>query len=459
MDPVRLGFGRTGEDRGMMVFDLLFAVDGNGELVPRLAEAMESDDGRVWTMRLRDGVKFSDGTDFDAEAVIFNVERQLDPDNLFTGLSTIETIESMRAVDRLTVEFTLSEPSGSFPLAFASLSGFIGSPTALREDPEGFASAPVGAGPFLLEEWVRDSHVTFVRNPGFWEDGRPYLDEIRLQITPDPPTRDQAFEAGQLDIAAVEEILSATPAVIEAVRGASGGAIVVPNHTVAPGNDIRVREALNLAFDPSATNAALLHGAWESEDLACPPFSSESELCVDYALDHDLERARQLVAEYVADGGDPAVEFTTFAGLASSEYIQQVLNAIGLDVTIRGLNANEYLPAINSGDFELAWSGHSSFATPYPRIFQFYHSGARNVPKHQIPEIDAALEQARDGLTAEERGEGWRDFQRLLAEHHVVAYYAPYFAGYVKGSVVDFGDQPQGEAANQLFWSEVSVGD
>lgn len=456
MDPVRLGFGRTGEDRGMMVYDSLFALDADGALVPRLALSIESEDAIVWTMKLREGVKFTDGTPFDANAVIFNVNRQLDPNNRFTGLATIEGITAMEAVDDLTVEFSLAAPSGSFPIAFASLSGFMGSPTAIEADPEGFASSPVGAGPFMVEEWVRDDHMTLVRNPDFWEPGRPYLDGITLQIVPDPPTRQRAFEAGQLDIAAVEEILSASPAVIEAVRGASGAAMVVPNHSREPGSDIRVREALNLAFDPAATNQALLHGAWEAEDLVCPPFSPESAICVDYAADFDLDRARELVAEYVADGGSPDVTFTTVVGLASTEYIQQVLQSIGFNVTIRAVPGAEVLPIMNGGDFQLAWSGNSSFASPFPRIFQFYYSGARNVPKHDIPELDDALLRARDELTEEGRNAAWREVQEILAENFVVAYYAPYFAGYVKNDHVSFGEQPGGTAANQILWSEIS---
>src|SRR5918996_81416 len=161
MDPAKLQTESSGEwDRAAAIYDTLLRWTADGGVAPQLAESMESPDGQVWTITLRPDVTFTDGTPLDAEAVIFNIERQRDPTNACGCAGNLAEVESMRAVDPLTVEITLARPNGSFDQGFTGINGMIASPTAIQADPEGFGSNPVGAGPYVLEEWVRD---------GLWE--------------------------------------------------------------------------------------------------------------------------------------------------------------------------------------------------------------------------------------------------------------------------------------------------
>ena len=177
--------------------------DGSAE--PYMAESMDSPDGgQTWRLGLRDGVTFTDGTPLDAHAVIVNVQRHIDkvssPGHRFT-----EPIESMRAVDPLTVEFRLKSPFGLFPMAFAGsfTTGSLGtiiSPAALQQYGDQIANNPVGAGPFVLGNWTRDSRMVLTRNPNYWQEGMPYLDGLEFRPLPDTETRYASIENGDVDL-------------------------------------------------------------------------------------------------------------------------------------------------------------------------------------------------------------------------------------------------------------------
>lgn len=172
-----------------------------------MAKSMDTaDEGRTWRMGLRDGVKFSDGTPLDAQAVITNVQRHIDkkssPGHRFT-----EPITSMRAVDPLTVEFSLSTPFGQFPTAFAQNFTFGGlgmiiSPAALARYGDQIVANPVGAGPFVLSSWTRDSKMTLTKNPDYWQKdkGLPRLDGLEFRPLPDTETRYASIENGDVDL-------------------------------------------------------------------------------------------------------------------------------------------------------------------------------------------------------------------------------------------------------------------
>ena len=163
-----------------------------------------SDGGLTWRIGLRDGVVFSDGTPLDAQAVITNVQRHIDkassPGHLYA-----QRVASMRAVDPLTAEFTLTEPFGSFPSSFAlnftaGNLGTIVSPAALARYGDEIGTHPVGAGPFVLTSWVRDSRMVLTRNPSYWQEGMPYLDGLEFRPLPDTETRYASIENGDVDL-------------------------------------------------------------------------------------------------------------------------------------------------------------------------------------------------------------------------------------------------------------------
>ncbi|WP_290768889.1 ABC transporter substrate-binding protein, partial [Halanaerobium sp.] len=185
LDPHMTTLGNSA-DVIVNVFDGLVRFKaGTTEIEPALATDWEiSDDGLEYVFHLREGVEFHDGSPFNAEAVVFDIERQLDPDHPYylegsypyAGFS-LGMIDEVRAVDEYTVEFTLENPYAPFLKNLAMFATMIVSPEAVKEYGEDIFKNPVGTGAFKFVEWVRDDHITLEANEDYW-DGRPYLDEL-----------------------------------------------------------------------------------------------------------------------------------------------------------------------------------------------------------------------------------------------------------------------------------------
>jgi len=450
LDPLKLGEGSTGNDRGIQIYDTLLKLDAKGNILPSMALSMDSTDGMTWTMKLRPGVKFTDGTPYDADAVVYNIKRQADPANKFAFGGNVSDATEITAVDPTTVKFVLKAPNGSFPLGFTTLNGLIASPTALKADPTGFGNKPVGAGPFMVKEYVRDDHLELVRNPDYWDKPKPYLDGITVKIIQDPLVMSQALIANNV------QAIIGTGISLAAVKGNNdikqiggidtGGEAVAIQSSKKPGNDIRFRQAIALAFDPNVVDQVITKGAWTDKVLLCPPFTKDSPECLPNVWPKaDIPKAKQLIQAWLADGNNKSVTLLAIQGNTSNEFIQQQLNAIGLDVKINTLPTADYVAKLNGGDFDIAWSAMTSFSSPYPKLFQYFHSkGGRAIPKANNPDLDKAIEKARDGLTPDARVAGYKDFQQIMDTQYYYVWYSPYINGLLIRNNVNVGPQAAG---------------
>ncbi|HWL41860.1 MAG TPA: ABC transporter substrate-binding protein [Ilumatobacter sp.] len=450
LDPLGVAAGTSGNNRAIQIFETLFRVDPDGNLAPSLALSMDSDDGATWTIKLRPGVNFSDGTPLDADAVVYNIDRQRNAPDTFVFKGNVENITSVEAIDLETVEITLSEPSGSFPFTFTSVNGLMASPTAVEADPEGFGDNPVGAGPFLLDEWVRDDHMTLVRNPDYWDAPRPYLDSITVRILPQQQSWIDTILSGESHIVAARpDVIAATrnePEIQYAALSPVGGEFVTVNQQWEPGSDKRLREAIALAFDPAIVEEVFTRGAWPSQELVCPPFLPGSPECLEGVWPKpDPARAAELIQEWLADGNSPDVELLSTSSVAAlNEFLQQTLNGIGLNVSINAGATADYAANINAGNYQLAWGALPAFDNPYPRVFQqFASTGGRWLGRADLPELDDALARGRDALSADDRAAAYQDFQRIVAEEFIVGWFAPFVTGLAVRNV-DVGSQGPG---------------
>lgn len=446
MDPAKLATESSQYwDRAAAIYDTLLRWDPNNEMQPQLAESMETDDGVVWTLKLRPDVTFTDGTPLDAEAVVYNIERQQDPANACGCLGNLADVQSIDIIDPLTVQFTLGSPNGSFNEGFSGINGMIGSPTAIEADPEGFGNNPVGAGPYVLDEWVRDDHVTLVRNPDYWDPTRPAYETIVIRMIPDPIAAAEALRAGEVDLAFADtavlvQLGDPEPLGLRAER-ADGMAFVLMNHSTGPTQDVRVREAISLAFDPARVNAALLNGLWESEELVCPPYFPGDPECVPGIWpEYDVERARSLIDEYAAEGNSVDISLLASQGAeANNEFIQLTLNDIGLNVEIDSVPGAEWLTAVNEGDYELSW--YAVGVPVNPRMDYLFRGPQRNIERADQPEYDDVVLNARITTDPDERLASWERMQEIIAEEFMFAWFAPFISSYVLEDDIDYGDQ------------------
>jgi peptide/nickel transport system substrate-binding protein len=179
------------------IYDALFTLGaGTGAVTPKIGLSLTPNSSQtVWTLTLRPGVKFSDGTPYDAAAVEFNWTRDKAPTSAIASAAAI--IKSMKVVSPTTLQVTLAAPDSSFDRTVAQQLLFIASPTAVKKEGASFGTHPVGAGPFTLTSWVRNSQKTFTPNPGYYQRGLPYLSKLVIDVIPDQNQGATALKTGQ----------------------------------------------------------------------------------------------------------------------------------------------------------------------------------------------------------------------------------------------------------------------
>lgn len=409
------------------VYDSLMRLGPDGNAEPYLAESMETvDDGRTWRMGLRPGVRFSDGTPLDADAVILNVQRHIDtatsPAHRFA-----QRITGMRAPGPLTVEFVLAEPLGSFPILFGQSTffgalGVVVSPAALAERGDDIGRNPVGAGPFRLVEWVQDSRMVLERNPGYWQEGLPRLDRLEFRPLPDNETRYASIQNRDVDLifaAYNPELVRAfeDPGMNVYYGPGNGGEALHFNVTKAPFDDRRMREAVVRAIDTAGLSTSLYNNNLvpaTSLFEASSPFHTEDAAAEWPAV--DLERARRLVEEYRADGGNPAFLFTlTSPRRPLGEAIQAQMAAVGITVEVQFFDLAQYSSqVVQSGRFDLA-SNVASFDNAFPYVGNLVRSdGNINYGSYANPEVDTLVDLAARTADDAERTRAYQDVERLV---------------------------------------------
>lgn len=210
LDPATVTDGESLKVTQQIMETLINFKPGTTELEPGLATDWEQkDDGETYVFELREGVKFQDGTDFNADAVVYNFERWQngsDDDNfayypsMFGGFGDESVIEEVVATDDYTVEMHLGTPFAPFLKNLAMTPFAIGSPDAFEEKGDGFAKEPVGTGPFEFDQWEKDSKIVLKKNEDYWDEGKPKLNQVIFQVIPDNSSRLNALKSGEIDL-------------------------------------------------------------------------------------------------------------------------------------------------------------------------------------------------------------------------------------------------------------------
>ena len=254
----RFGYppGLDGRDRDFAppFFNRLIAIGDDGKYKPELALSWDtSKDGKAITFKLRKGVKFHDGTDFNAAAAKFNLDKLIPPNPV-----VIQGIDSVDIVDTYTIKIKLTAYNNIILYHLASnYACYMYSPTALQKNGTDWATThPVGTGPFMLKDFQPNVSLTYVKNPNYWEKGLPYLDGIEINTVPDPMTTVLAFKAGQ-----AHAVYAAHTTTAAQLREAGYPLQIAPGNSVALSFDSKnseyfskrqVREAIEYAIDKEA---------------------------------------------------------------------------------------------------------------------------------------------------------------------------------------------------------------
>ncbi|CAG9252170.1 glutathione ABC transporter substrate-binding protein GsiB [Paraburkholderia caribensis] len=333
----------------------LFGFDKDMKLVNVLATSYEaSPDARVYTFKLRQGVKFQDGTDFNASAVKATFDRVTDPANKLKRYNMFSRIEKTEVVDPYTVKVTLKAPFSAFVNVLAHPSAVMISPAAMKKYGKDLAFHPVGTGPFELVKWDPAGDLTVKKFDGYWKKGYPKIDEIDWKPVVDNNTRAALVRTGEADFAfriPFEQATAlqseskvdiiATPSIINRY--------VSLNTTKKPFDNPKVREALNYAINKEALAKVAFSGYAVPADGVIPEG-------VDYATKlgpwpYDPAKARALLKEAGYPNGFETTLWSAYNNSTSQktiQFVQQQLAQVGVKASVEALEAGQRVAKVES---------------------------------------------------------------------------------------------------------------
>jgi dipeptide transport system substrate-binding protein len=424
----------------------------SGRVVPSLATRWTvSRDGRTYTFTLRDKVSFH-RTDyfrptraFNADDVVFTFERMLDPSNPWyktaasgyphaTSMQYPTLIQTIRALNPQTVQFVLTHPDSTFlsslTMGFASIySAEYARQLMASGHPETLNARPIGTGPFVFKSYVKDSTIRYDANPTYF-GGKPRLRQLIFAITPSPSVRLQKLKAGECQIA-----LSPMPQDIMGARGdrtlqvqsapAFMTAFVAMNSQKKPFDDVRVRRAVNMAFDHASYLNAVFSGSATEAVLPFPPntWSYDDKI---RPWPHDVDKAKQLLTQAgYPQGFDTTIWLRPTGSMlnpnprAGAELLQADLARIGIRAKIQVIEWGELIRRGKAGEHDMlfmGWAGDNgdpdNFLTP-----QFSCAAVKsgtNFARYCDPKLDKLIADGKRTSDVKARSKLYREAQKII---------------------------------------------
>lgn len=424
------------------IYSMLFRLDYQMNPVPDLAEEWTvSDDGLTYTFKLREGVQWHDGEPFTSADVKFTMEEaimKLHPrsDNFNS------VIESIEAPDDNTVVFNLKKAYGAFMNALAYdvyiIPKHLFEGTDIKNNPH--SNEPVGTGPFMFVEWNRGSHITLKKNPNYFQDGQPYLDQLIFRIIPDAASRVLALETGEIHYLSYQGLPSSAVAELEKNPNISittkgfeslGSMLMLTLNMDEPLlQDVRVRQALSMGIDRDYIVEHADYGLGVPATGAFPSTNWAYEPDV-AQYPHDPEKAMALLDEAGftpdANGVRLTLRLTADANVElarkGGEIIKANLAEIGVQVDFEPVERSVMLDRVyTSRDFDMQIHSFSTGSDPAVDIARFYVSSNirpvnfTNGAAYRNAEVDELFTKGADASNAKERAEYYSQAQKILSD-------------------------------------------
>jgi peptide/nickel transport system substrate-binding protein len=426
-------------------YETLYMRTGTGEFLPHLAasDAVPNADGTEWTVTLRPGITFHDGTPLDADALL--EMGALWDEGRFATLG--EGVETTSKVDDLTVTYNLHDPDPAFVSTLAGRRGAAFSPAAARAFGDSAGENPVGTGPFVFQSWTRDSQLVATRNPNYWQDG-PYLDKITFRVLVDVNSRMASLESGDIDVVSQGGVDGVLAMIDKGFTGYShkgnGAGLTVYNTLNPPMDDVRVRRAVSYAIntdDINTVNPGQISGEIERRSQFFAPSSKwyDPEIESVYAY-YDTAKAEELMADYVADParsdgkavGDP-IAFSYVCNPApanrlTSQLFLQAWDDAGFEVNLIEEEQGTMITRVVGGptqdppflgDFHATCWADGTPNPPYSVLNNRFGPVAENVlnfSNYTNPAIDAELDVLQTSLDFDEQYAAVSAISTVLAE-------------------------------------------
>lgn len=408
-----------------LVYNTLTKLGPDFSINPELATKWDvSDGGKKIVFHLQKGVKFHDGTDFDAEAVKWNIDQRLDEKvGSRQRKQLAPVINSVDVMDKHTVVFNLKKPFPALLGMLGQRAGFMASPAASKKWGKDFGSHPVGTGAFVFKKWVRGSHILVERNKDYWEKGLPYLDAVKFKDTSASVVGLQSLGNGELDYVGQLSPNDIRPITnnsdINLYRATVGRWYSLQWHVYEPPFDnINLRRAIAHAIDRKKIVEITMAGKAEIANGPTPPGLWWYDASIK-SYSYDLAKSK----EYLKKAGYKAgTELTLYASTASiykqiSQLVQEQLAAAGITAKIKPVSRKEWYGRVVKRLVNFTPTRWTQRPDPDGLLYILFHSkGYANSTGYNNPKMDALLDEARGTGDLSVRKPLYSKIQKILIE-------------------------------------------
>ena len=397
-NPALAQWADTGSLVGSSVLEPLASVGEDAGAKPFLADSWIANDSFTqWFIKLHPGVKFHDGTPFDAAAVKKNIDYY--KTGTLSGIALSPVIGDTTVQDPLTVVVNTKQPWAAFPNSFMTGgSSFMMAPSMIDNPTDHGASHPIGTGPYVFDSWTPDASFKAVKNANYWQPGLPHLDSIEFRVIPDETTRANALKSGDVnmiyttrasdandmsnDYQVVKDWTTEQSFVMTNTAPTVGGK---PN----PLSNIHARQALAYATNATQVAAGIGDGVQIPSSMWSPPSPWAMPPDQNGALTMDLDKAKQEVAAYKTDTGAASldVDLSGLPNIDDTKVLQQLDSQwkdVGINVTIDSLEQTAYITKIATGNYQAAFFRNYGYADPDANYYFFSSTTAKGAGQVSI---------------------------------------------------------------------------
>lgn len=412
----------------------LYGFDKDMKMVPVLADGHTvSKDGLVYTLKLKKGIKFHDGTDFNAEAVKVTFDRVTNPENKLKRYNLYKNISKTEAVDATTVRFTLKDPFSPFINTLAHPSAVIISPAALAKyGSKGIAQNPVGTGPFKFVEWKSTDYLKVAKFDGYWKKGYPKIDSITWRPVVDNNTRSAMMQTNEAHFAfpmppEAVETLSKKPSLEVTSAPSIIQRYLSMNTQQKPFDNPKVREAINYAINKEALVKVAFSGYAIPAEGVLPKG-------VEYNVKlgpwpYNPAKAKELLKEAGYPNGFETTLWSAYNYTTAQkviQFVQQQLAQVGVKVQVLALEAGQRVERVESAQdpltapvrmYYVGWSsstGEADWALRPLLASESFPPKLFNTAYYKSPEVDSAITKALITTSSTEKAKLYGDAQRQI---------------------------------------------
>lgn len=409
----------------LSIYNSLVAFDEDLNIVPSLATSWETPNNTTLIFHLREGVRFHDGTSFDAPVAKWNLDRARDASSGSLYANNLAAVSSVEVVGKFTIKLNLKQPYAPLLSVLPYNTGMMVSPRAFEARGKDFGRSPVGGGtgPFRFVHWRPDDEIRIERFSDYWERGLPYLDAVVYRPMPDSAARLANIRAGEInyldraDGADVPVIRADSRLRITAWPGLLYNYIVF-NLNKKPFNNPLVRRALAHATSREAYLTTIINGQGSLAEFAFPPGNLGYDPNFKWPYKFDPALARQLMREAgYPDGFETSIIVLPITEqIRTGELTQALWGALGIKVTVKPAEIGAFLRAIADGDYDTFTGNFGTGVDPDLMLSSMFHpSGAAWKLTYNNPRVTQLIETARATFDLKQRKAYYRELAELVA--------------------------------------------